>query len=87
MKAWWSGSGNPPETTGVVEYNPKYTNALTFTGISIAAIGALGLGKLIPANETSHKGTVEVAHGMLYWLGKPKVPKGAEHTDKTTNTD
>lgn len=32
----------------VRSYNPKYADADTFSGATIAAIGAVGLGKSIP---------------------------------------
>lgn len=63
---------------GVRENNSKNTIADPFSGATIAAIGALGLGKLISANMTSHLASVDKSNGVCTALGKYMCAEGSD---------
>ncbi len=72
---------------GVPENNSKKTNAKTLSGIPIRAMGALGSGKLLSANDTTHKAPVNKPNGVKITVGDHKLTGGTENPDKATNTD
>ncbi len=74
-------------TKGVVEYNSKNTDALTFSGRPARAMGALGLGKLLSTDGTPCKYSKKAPHYVKDELGVPKLTIGTEKTDKATETD
>lgn len=71
----------------VWEYNSCNAIADPLSGASAVAMGALGLGKLIPANDASHIAPVWESYLVWCAFGWYCMAIGADNSDKAAYAD